>query len=53
MEGTGDQTLATSLDTLPDGRKKGPQHQKSFAAETAALTGASPDLTKLLYGPAA
>ena len=41
VEGTGDQTLATSLDTLPDGRKKGPQHQKAFAAETAALTGQS------------
>ena len=38
---TGGNEISTSLDTLPDGRKKGPQHHKAFAAETAALTGES------------
>ena len=38
---TGGPTRPTSLDTLPDGRKKGPQHHQSFAAATAEVTGQS------------
>lgn len=40
---TGGASCATSQpdDCLPDGRRKGPQHQKEFAASTAEVTGES------------
>ena len=38
-EETAPTNCRTSLDTLPDGRKKGPQHHKGFAASTSEVTG--------------
>ena len=37
----GGTNYSTNDDLRTDGRKKGPQHHKAFAAETAALTGQS------------
>lgn len=37
----GGQTLATNGDLRKDGRKKGEQHHKQFAADTAERTGQS------------
>lgn len=40
-DSVGGASCATNDDMRSDGRKKGPQHYQSFAAETAAITGQS------------